>query len=260
MKKKVVLASIRLTVIFLLSAMTIRFILTPVSKLQAETSFLTIGWIIGLLILSVISFFLIFIPNKVFQSMSEWIGFFTLSFLSIMFVFSFFILPSNVNQSSMFPTLSSGDRILIYHYQYDVEKDDIVVIEMRSNIYPNIPNASFIDPDTSQMNDFVYYVKRVFGIPGDILTFERVSFLSENFYIFINGEKLYSVSDAAYTVTQLQKNAITSQLVENVIESGYFVLGDNAPSSLDSRAFGLVREMDIMGKVVFKIWPFGGVS
>jgi signal peptidase I len=25
-------------------------------------------------------------------------------------------LPSNVNQSSMFPTLSSNDRILIYHY------------------------------------------------------------------------------------------------------------------------------------------------
>jgi signal peptidase I len=260
MKKKYLNASIRLTFTLILSAISIHFILTPVSKLQAETSFLTIEWMIAIIIFSMGAFILLFLPKTLYHTISEWIGFFILSFLSIMFVFSFFILPSNVNQSSMFPTLSSGDRILIYHYQYEVKKDDIAVIEIRSNIYSNIPAASFIDPQTNQPKDFVYYVKRVYGIPGDTLTFERVSFLSENFYIYLNGEKLYSISNVAYTLTQAQKSEIETQLVENRIETGYFVLGDNAPSSLDSRAFGLVRDIDMKGKVIYKLWPFGGIS
>lgn len=260
MKKKYIYAFIRVSLIILISALSINFISTPVSKLQAETSFLTIELIIGLIVLTIISFFILFIAKKTYQMISEWILFFILSFLSIMFIFSFFILPSNVNQSSMFPTLSSGDRILIYHYQYEVKKDDIVVIEMRPTIYPNIPSGSFIDEQSNQVKDYVYYVKRVYGMPGDTINFERVSILSENFNIFINGEKVFSISGVAYTVTQSQKLAIELQLVENKIESGYFVLGDNAPSSLDSRAFGLVRDIDVMGKVIYKLWPIGGVS
>jgi signal peptidase I len=177
-----------------------------------------------------------------------------------MFVFSFILLPSNVNQSSMFPTLSSGDRILIYHFQYETKRDDIVVIEMRPEIYPLIPQASFIDPDTGLASDLVYYVKRVFGMSGDTLTFERTSFNSEQFHIFLNGTQLFSTSQVAYTLSYQQKVALEDQLESNVIPNDFvFVLGDNALSSLDSRAFGLVRDEDIMGKVIYKLWPFGGV-
>jgi signal peptidase I len=34
----------------------------------------------------------------------------------------------------------------------------------------------------------------------------------------------------------------------------YFVLGDNRPVSMDSRAIGPVKRNDIKGKMIFRIW------
>ena len=43
----------------------------------------------------------------------------------------------------------------------------------------------------------------------------------------------------------------------NVIPKGkYLVLGDNREVSKDSRAFGLIDEDQIVGKVSFRFWPF----
>ena len=36
----------------------------------------------------------------------------------------------------------------------------------------------------------------------------------------------------------------------------YFILGDNRPISKDSRYFGPVKEDEIIGKVIFRLWPF----
>lgn len=261
MKKLHVKATIKLLLSLVISIISIQFLIVPVSKLQLETSFISIPLIIILLILSIVGFMMIFLKQHVIHQVSDWLTFFTLSFLSVMFVFSFVILPSNVNQSSMFPTLASGDRIIIYHYQYETTLNDIVVIEMRQDVYPQVPNSSFIDPQTQDTTDFVYYVKRVYGMEGDIITFVRTSFNSEQFHIFINGVQLFSTSQVAYTLTFLQKLALEDQLEGQTIPDDFvFVLGDNALSSLDSRAFGLVRDQDIMGKVIFKLWPFGGVS
>ncbi|SPZ97263.1 signal peptidase IB [Staphylococcus aureus] len=46
-------------------------------------------------------------------------------------------------------------------------------------------------------------------------------------------------------------------LNQNVIPKGkYLVLGDNREVSKDSRAFGLIDEDQIVGKVSFRFWPF----
>ena len=39
-------------------------------------------------------------------------------------------------------------------------------------------------------------------------------------------------------------------------EDEYFVLGDNRPFSFDSRRFGILPEENIIGRVVFRAWPF----
>ena len=35
----------------------------------------------------------------------------------------------------------------------------------------------------------------------------------------------------------------------------YFILGDNRPISKDSRYFGPVKEDEIIGKIIFRLWP-----
>ena len=260
MNKHLIKSNIRLGILLVLSILSTLFILFPVSKLYEETSILSIPVIALIVIVSIFGYGLSFTSKQTYHIVSDWITFFTLSCLSILFIFSFFILPSNVNQSSMFPTLSSNDRILIYHYKYEVKRHDIVVIEMNQDVYPNIPISSFIDAYETNQNDFVYYVKRVYGMKGDKITFERTSPNADTYYIYINDVKIISSVDVSYTLNFSQVALINAQLNNQIIEEGYFVLGDNALASLDSRAFGLVRDIDIMGKVVFKLWPFGRVS
>lgn len=247
----------RILITILLGTLALILYTQGVSKFTDETSFMSIPIIIGFMVITTLFSLLILFKIKWLFEIGEWLSFIFISTMFILMIFSFFLLPSNVNQSSMFPTLENGDRILIYHYNYEPVKEDIVVVEMDQETYPNIPNDAVDDQD----NPVTYYVKRLKGMPGDTLTFERTQLLSENFFIKINGEYVESPTSLKYTLTNIQRLYIVAQLENNIIpEAMYFVLGDNSVSSLDSRGFGLVFEEDLMGKVIYGLWPFGRIS
>jgi len=247
----------RILITMLLGTLALIFYSQGVSKFTNETSFMNIPIIVGFMVLTILFSLLLLQNIKWLFEVGEWLSFISISTMFILIIFSFFFLPSNVNQSSMFPTLENGDRILIYHYNYEPIKEDIVVVEMNQETYPNIPNDVISDGDSQ----ITYYVKRLKGMPGDTLSFERTQLLSENFFIKINGEYIESPTSLKYTLTNMQRLYIMTQLENSIIpDDMYFVLGDNAVSSLDSRGFGLVLEEDLMGKVVFGIWPFGRIS
>lgn len=187
--------------------------------------------------------------NNVIIQINDWVMFISVSLSFILFIFSFIIIPSNVNQQSMMPTLNDGDRIIISHFMYTPKRGDIVVVEVNNNDYPLIPSSTFNE------EDIIYFVKRLVGLPGD-----RVSFEIEDGQriLYINDEKVTSVSGHSYTVTEQQQLFLETQL-ENGILTQYFVLGDNSQASLDSIEFGHVLAEDIMGKVIFSLWPFGGI-
>ena len=257
MNKSLFKIIMRILITILLGTLAILFYTQGVSRFTDETSFMSIPIIIGFMVTTILFSLLILFNTRWLFEIGEWLSFILISTMFILIVFSFFLLPSNVNQSSMFPTLESGDRILIYHYNYVPFKEDIVVVEMDQETYPNIPNDAIDEDD----NPITYYVKRLKGMPGDSLTFERTQLLSENFFIKLNGEYLESPTSLKYTLTNTQRLYIMSQLENNIIpEAMYFVLGDNSVSSLDSRGFGLVFEEDLMGKVIYGLWPFGAIS
>ena len=65
--------------------------------------------------------------------------------------------------------------------------------------------------------------------------------------IYVNGEEVEE--DYAY--------GETSDYEEITLDDDeYFILGDNRPISKDSRYFGPVKEDEIIGKVIFRLWPF----
>ena len=97
-------------------------------------------------------------------------------------------------------------------------------------------------------------VKRIIGTPGDIIV------IAENGDVYVNNELL----DEPYLT---EKSAGTTDLEYpyTVPENEYFVLGDHRETSVDSRnsLVGCVEKDEIIGKIVFRVWPldrFGGVN
>jgi signal peptidase I len=171
----------------------------------------------------------------------DWLTFLSVSLMAIFMFFMFVALPSDVKHSSMNPTLSSGDRVVVYHFNYTPKRNDIVVSYM----------LDYIEDE--------YYVKRIFGMPGDQITFVSIDTIQHS--IWINGKKAVSTSGTTYLIDQDGIDQINESITNGRLNDDfYIILGDNANGSTDSRSFGAVHEKDIVGKVIFRLWPLGGVS
>lgn len=97
-------------------------------------------------------------------------------------------------------------------------------------------------------------VKRVIANPGDWVD------IDEKGVVYVNKQAL----DEPY-VQELALGDCNIELPYQVPESKIFVMGDNRATSIDSRntSVGCVAEEQIVGKIVFCIWPFnrfGAVS
>ena len=143
-------------------------------------------------------------------------------------VYLFIGQPLEITGTSMEPTLDNGEMIIAEKMTKrldKLERGDIVI---------------FRQPE----NKNVYVIKRIIGLPGDNIR------LTSN-QIFINGAEL----DEGYVKSH--QNLITDE--EKYIEvpkSSYFLMGDNRANSTDSRKWGPIEEVDIVGKAVLVFSPF----
>ena len=89
-------------------------------------------------------------------------------------------------------------------------------------------------------------VKRVIAVPGDWVN------ISEDGTVYVNNEELTEpyIDEKAFGQCDLK-------LPYQVPESSYFLMGDHRESSVDSRnsAVGAVTHEQIVGKIVFCVWP-----
>lgn len=158
--------------------------------------------------------------------------FFMVCLLIVLHVITFYVFTAEVFQSSMYPTLTEHDRLIVYQFDYQPKRRDIVVIFMDETYYTQVDNA--------------HYVKRVVGLPGDTITMNNQN------QLFINGEMVQQVPSGYVTAV----NEFIGTLPNSTIPEGfYFVLGDNVANSQDSRTLGLIREADIKAKVIFRFYP-----
>lgn len=128
---------------------------------------------------------------------------------------------------SMKPTLKNGEFLfvhkLLYHFK-NPERFDVVVFENHKN------------------NNSHFYIKRIIGLPGETVQIKDGE-------IYINNQKLQQ--------TPFKEKIITAGLVSEpmVLEKNeYFVMGDNANNSEDSRSanIGNVVKENIIGKIRVK--------
>ena len=163
--------------------------------------------------------------------LAEWLGVIAVALVLAVGVRSYVIQTFFIPSSSMEPTLDIGDRILVFKLAYDFASPAIGdVIVFRAP-----PAEHCGDPTVTDL------VKRIVGVPGD-----HISSMGNE--ILINGKPL--VQSWPHYPDLLQPIQ-----AETIPANDYFVMGDNHPSSCDSRVWGTVPRADIIGKVVLKIWP-----
>lgn len=153
--------------------------------------------------------------------------------MSLVNIFIFSI--STVNGQSMQPTLWQGEKLIVNKISLmfvSPKHGDIVVL--------NDPSTG---PDKKE-----YLVKRVIGIPGDIVEVKEHK-------LYVNGK----VVDEPYIDTEIQDPDFAALTVE---PGRYFVMGDNRheSASKDSRYFGSVSEEDIVGRADFIFWPLSKLN
>jgi len=182
----------------------------------------------------------------------EWFRFLSISMMTILIAFMYFVASANVIGPSMDPTLSEGELLLVYHFNYVPELNDIIVIDVNSDDFPLYSGSER------------FFVKRIYAVPGDMITFEYKN-TSED-YILLNGEYLTNIYGEKYRVShsdlenERENIELSLNLDGSIKDDCYLALGDNEDNSTDSRNIGLVHREDIVGEVVYSLMPFGGLA
>ena len=137
---------------------------------------------------------------------------------------------TSVSGSSMEPTLSNNDQLILDKISYrfsEPQRFDIIVFPF-------------------QYAEKTYYVKRIIGLPGETVQID----LQGN--IYINGQILNEdYGKETINFAGLAVEPIT------LGDDEYFVMGDNRNNSSDSRdpSVGNIRRSNIIGKAWVRIWP-----
>lgn len=155
----------------------------------------------------------------------------TVVFAVMLLIFTFIARPATVDGESMLPTLRNGERLVISNLFYEPAPGDIVVLcgeadrEERRNL-----------------------IKRIIAVGGQTIDIDF-----ETGEVTVDGEVL----DEPYILERTHLDEGT-EFPLTVPEGEVFVMGDNRNASRDSRSLsvGTVKEEYIVGRVLFRFFPF----
>lgn len=137
--------------------------------------------------------------------------------------------PFIVSGASMENTFHNNEYLIVDQLTYNFEepqRGDVVIFR-----YPRDPSK--------------FFIKRVIGIPHDTIAIKdnTVTIINEEFPegIVLNEPYVYTETDSNLTMT--------------LGRGEYFVMGDNRNSSSDSRVWGKLREDEILGRALLRLFP-----
>lgn len=185
--------------------------------------------------------------DKVKADIYDWIEVFVSALAIVVIMLSFVLRIATVKGHSMERTLSDSQVVVMSNMFYTPSQGDIVVIQQ---------NGGYFETPI---------VKRVIATGGQTLSidFEKWevkvdgNVIDESSYVYFRNtsmdvEEYYSVYDA-----YLDTNGVMT------VPEGYlFVMGDNRNESSDSRSIyvGFVRESEVLGKVIFRMFPINKIG
>ncbi|MEY8354006.1 signal peptidase I [Lachnospiraceae bacterium 54-53] len=165
------------------------------------------------------------------EEIISWIKIIVIAAVIAFLLNNYIIANSRVPSGSMEQTIMTGDRVIgsrLSYYFSDPERGDVVIFHFPDDLTGN-----------------TYYVKRVIGLPGDIID-------------ILDGKVYLNNSE-----TPLEEPYLPEPMEPEpdahyeVPENSYFMLGDNRNFSADARRWNhkYVKKEKIIAKVLFRYFP-----
>lgn len=211
--------------------------------------------------------------------------------LAVFLLRSFLVEPFKIPSGSMIPTLQVGDFILVNKFTFGIR-----LPILNQKIIPlNDPQRGDVMVFHYPENPSVDYIKRVVGLPGDVieyrnkklsvngveqsqkqeadynyvesgLNFVHAERYSEDLHghlhpILVNPEAPSIHLGSVAEFPQLENCQYSTEAVRCKVPDGhYFMMGDNRDNSRDSRYWGFVPDKMIVGKAFFIWMNFGDLK
>ena len=178
-----------------------------------------------------------------------------IALLLALFIRTFIIQAFKIPSGSMQNTLLIGDHILVSKFAYGVHIPNVIPflnIKLFDDIvlFQKTPKREDIIVFKYPKNEKRDFIKRVIGIPGDLIEVRQQE-------VFIN-EKLIKEKYARHT-DMPQKTPLVPRddFGPIVVPPGHlFMMGDNRENSQDSRFWGFLEINKIKGKALVIYWSW----
>jgi len=192
----------------------------------------------------------------------------------------FLVEPFRIPSESMVPTLLVGDHLFVDKLSFGARlpggggqlpalraprRGEVVVFEaaregsriLPADLHPGLPRERF--------------VKRVVGLPGDLVQVEGERIRVNGTLLASSGEPAHPLQTSSGRLLRCHEEQsgsrswqvaddpaleLEDELEMRVPEGRYFVLGDNRDHSSDSRVWGTVARSELMGPALRLYWSW----
>ena len=161
----------------------------------------------------------------------EWVLSIVIAVVVALIIRNFVFTVVKVEGTSMVPTLQNNDRLIVWRLGYEPKAGDIIVLHQKGE-HP--------------------FIKRIIATEGQTVD---INFVTHK--VYVDGVEL----DEPY-INQPTAETGDVTFPVTVSEDSVFVMGDNRNNSRDSRfqSVGMVAEEDIIGKAIWRFFPFNNIS
>ena len=178
-----------------------------------------------------------------------------IALLLALFIRTFIIQAFKIPSGSMEKTLLIGDHILVSKFAYGIHVPNIIPIlniKLFDDVvlFQKIPKRYDIIVFRYPKNESRDFIKRVLGLPGDLLEVRQQK-------VYIN-EKLITEEFVWHTdMPQKDRLVPRDDFGPIIVPPGHlFMMGDNRENSQDSRFWGFLDIDKIKGKALVIYWSW----